>query len=213
MDLFLTLLNDFVLPLMEPITKLVQALLPAIAPIIEVITSCLEPLLAILEPILDVLGGIIGFIGKVVGWVSQGLSWVVYLVFGGTGEIDAAASANGYATGGFTSGLSIAGEDPRYPMEAVISFNPAYREANLGYWARAGRLLGATADDAGFSLSGDSYSNSTVIDMGGVTFAPNINISGSADKQSVVKAIEDEYPEFLDMLENWLYERGLPVFG
>ena len=114
------------------------------------------------------------------------------------------------ATGGFTDGPSIAGEAG---MEAVISFDRSVREANIGYWARAGRLLGATADDAGFSLSGDSYSNSTVIDMGGVTFAPNINISGSADKQSVVKAIEDEYPEFLDMLENWLYERGLPVFG
>lgn len=110
------------------------------------------------------------------------------------------------ASGGFTNGVSIAGEAG---TEAVISFDPAYRDANLSYWAKAGRLLGATADDAGFSLSGTS--SGAVVDMGGVTFAPNITIGGKADKESVIKAIEDEYPEFLDMLERWLFERGLPV--
>lgn len=113
------------------------------------------------------------------------------------------------ATGGFTDGPSIAGEAG---TEAVISFDPAYRTANLAYWAQAGRMLGATASDTGFALSG-SASGSTTIDMGGVTFAPNIQISGKADKESVVQAIEAEYPEFLDMLERWLYERGLPVYG
>lgn len=110
------------------------------------------------------------------------------------------------AAGGFTKGVSIAGEEA---TEAVISFDPAYRDANLSYWAKAGRMLGATADDAGFELSG--ISGGTVVDMGGVTFSPNITISGKADKDSVIKAIEDEYPEFLDMLERWLFERGLPV--
>lgn len=113
------------------------------------------------------------------------------------------------ATGGFTTGPSIAGEAG---MEAVISFDRSVREANLGYWAKAGRMLGATADDAGFSLSGDSGGD-TVIDMGGVTFAPNITFSGKADKESVIKAIEDEYPEFLDMLERWLIERGANVYA
>lgn len=122
-----------------------------------------------------------------------------------------ASGISGYATGGFTNGISIAGEDPRYPTEAVISFNPAYRSANIDYWAQAGRMLGVTADDAGFSLSGNS--GGTQIDMGGVTFAPNITIAGNADKSSIVKAIRDEYPEFLDMLEEWFFERGLPVYG
>ena len=112
------------------------------------------------------------------------------------------------ASGGFTNGVSIAGEAG---TEAVLSFNPAYRDDNIGYWAKAGRMLGATAEDAGFSLAGTS--GGTVVDMGGVTFAPNITIGGKADKESVVKAIEDEYPEFLDMLERWLFERGLPVNG
>lgn len=43
------------------------------------------------------------------------------------------------ATGGFTDGVSIAGEAG---MEAVISFDPAYREENIGYWKQAGKLLG-----------------------------------------------------------------------
>lgn len=113
------------------------------------------------------------------------------------------------ASGGFTDGVSIAGEAG---TEAVISFDRSVREANLGYWAKAGRLLGATADDAGFSLSGEAGGGAT-IDMGGVTFAPNITISGRADRESVIKAIEDEYPEFLDMLERWLLERGATVYA
>ena len=43
------------------------------------------------------------------------------------------------ATGGFTDGISIAGEAG---MEAVISFDPAYHEENVGYWKQAGKLLG-----------------------------------------------------------------------
>ena len=113
------------------------------------------------------------------------------------------------ATGGFTDGVSIAGEAG---TEAVISFNPAYREENIGYWARAGQMLGATVDDAGFSLTGEA-GGTTVLDMGGVTFAPNINISGKTNKESVVKAIRDEYPEFLDLLEEFLLERGIGVFA
>ena len=124
-------------------------------------------------------------------------------------DIEEAAEVNGYATGGFTNGLSIAGEDPRYPMEAVISFNPAYRTENLSYWAQAGRMLGADASD--FSLGGTS-SGDVSIDMGGVTFAPQITVTGHADKESIMEAIEAEYPEFIDMLENWLFERGRLVY-
>lgn len=109
------------------------------------------------------------------------------------------------ATGGFTTGPSIAGEAG---TEAVISFDPAYREQNLSYWAKAGRMLGASASD--FSLGGTG--GGTTIDFGGVTFAPQIEISGQADKQSIMEAIEEEYPEFIDLLEEWLAGRGKPVY-
>lgn len=53
------------------------------------------------------------------------------------------AWADGYfAAGGFTNGPSVAGEDPRYPTEAVISFNPAYRDENIGYLMKAAEMLG-----------------------------------------------------------------------
>lgn len=113
-----------------------------------------------------------------------------------------------FATGGITNGLSIAGEDPRYPNEYIISMNPAYRSENLSYWAEAGRMLGADMLD--FSL-GSGTGGATY--LSGVTFAPNITVSGNADKQTIMEAIEEEYPEFIDMLETWLAGRGVPVYG
>lgn len=114
-----------------------------------------------------------------------------------------------FATGGVTNGLSIAGEDPNYPHEYIISLNPAYRSQNLAYWAEAGRMLGADAGD--FSLGGGG--GGSYVDMGGVTFAPNITITGNADKESIMEAIEAEYPEFIDFLEEWLAEREAGVYA
>ena len=94
-------------------------------------------------------------------------------------------------------------------MEAVISFDPAYRSQNLAYWAEAGRLLGADYSD--FALSGNSSGVS--IDFGGISFAPNITITGNASKASIMEAIEEEYPEFIDMIEEYLVERGALVYG
>ena len=210
LNLALSLLNDVIMPLLDPIMQLVESLLPLIAPILEVIMLTLSPFLALLEPLAEALGVIVGWIAKVVGWVAEGLNWVVKLIFGDiSGDVADAAGVNGYATGGFTNGLSLAGEDPRYPVEAVLSFNPAYRDQNLAYWAQAGRMLGA--DQADFSLGGSS--GGTTIDMGGVTFAPNITVTGHADKDSIMEAIEAEYPEFIDMLEQWLFERGRVVYA
>lgn len=111
------------------------------------------------------------------------------------------------ASGGFTNGVSIAGEAGR---EAVISFDPAYRAANLSYWAQAGRMLGADAGD--FALSGGG-SSSSYIDLGGVTFAPNIVVKGGSSKSDIVEAIRAAYPEFLDMLDELLAEREEGVYA
>lgn len=210
LDLLMVWINSWLMPMLDAMIPLVQALLPAIEPLITAMIPGMKGLASILEPLAGVLGTIVGWIAKVVGWVAQGLTWVVDLVFGDSaGDIANAAEINGYATGGFTNGLSIAGEDPRYPTEAVISFNPAYRSENLSYWAEAGRMLGADMSD--FSLGGSTGGTSYY--MGGVTFAPNITISGNADKQTIMEAIEEEYPEFIDMLEEWFAGRGVPVYG
>lgn len=113
-----------------------------------------------------------------------------------------------FATGGITDGVSIAGEDPRYPHEYIISLNPAYRQQNLSYWAQAGRMLGA--DDSDFHLGGSSGGGS--VSLGGITFAPNITITGRADKGTIMEAIEEEYPEFIDMLDEYLMSRGVTVY-
>ena len=68
------------------------------------------------------LGTIASVIGKIVSFGAGVINSIAGLFGGGGG-----GGASGFATGGFTSGPSIAGEDPRYPTEAVISFNPAYR--------------------------------------------------------------------------------------
>ena len=211
LDVALMLLNDVIMPLLEPILMLVESLLPLIEPLLTIIFASLQPVFDLLQVLAPVLGDIIGFIAKVVGWVADGLNWVVKLIFGDdSGEIAQTATANGYATGGFTDGISIAGEDPRYPTEAVISFNPAYRQQNLSYWAKAGRMLGADTSDYFLGVGGGS---GTSIDLGGVTFAPNITITGNTDKNTIMQAIEEEYPEFLDMLEEYLVERGSVVYA
>lgn len=70
-------------------------------------------------------------------------------------------------------------------------------------------MLGADAGD--FSLGGGG--GGSYVDMGGVTFAPNITITGNADKESIMEAIEAEYPEFIDFLEEWLAEREAGVYA
>lgn len=67
---------------------------------------------------------------------------------GGKGGKGGGKKAKGHAKGGFTNGIAIAGEDPHYPVEAVISFNPAYRKKNIEYWERAGRMLGVYQNSA-----------------------------------------------------------------
>lgn len=205
----LMLLNDVIFPILEPLLSLVSAILPLIQPLLTVIMSALQPVFDLLKLLSPILSAIIGVIAKVVGWIADGLGWLVKLVFGDPEE--SSKSVSGYATGGITDGVSIAGEDPRYPHEYIISPNPAYRQQNLSYWAQAGRMLGADASD--FNLSGGSDSGSTSVSLGGVTFAPNITITGRADKGTIMDAIEAEYPEFIDMLDEYLMSRGVTVYA
>ena len=154
------------------------------------------------------INAVIGMINSVIGAInSVGFDipdWVP-LIGGKAFKIDIPKIPM-LATGGFTDGISIAGEKA---MEAVISFDPAYRTQNLAYWAQAGRMLGADASD--YSLGGSG--GGAYIDFGGVTFAPQITISGNADKESVMEAIEAEYPEFIDMLEEYLMQRSVTAYA
>lgn len=110
-----------------------------------------------------------------------------------------------FASGGFTNGASIAGEEA---MEAVISFDPAYHNENLSYWAKAGRMLGV---DDGYidNIVGDSYGGDEI----NVTFAPQITIHGEGKKEDIIEAIREAEPEFMDLLEELLERRGARRYG
>lgn len=200
LDTALQLVNDAILPLLDPLLSIVEALLPGLTTYLGGLASVLKPVLGLLEPIADVLGTIVGWISKVVGWAADGLNWVVDLF---TGK---ASMPEGYATGGFTDGVSIAGEDPNYPTEAVISFNPAYRSQNLAYWAKAGQMLGASTDSDYELLSGSS-GTSVVYDLSGLSFAPKLEIHGDTDEDALIRKLKELEPEFIDFVLEALNRR------
>lgn len=126
------------------------------------------------------------------------------------------------ATGGFTDGVSIAGEDG---MEAVISFKRAYRSQNLAIWERAGQLLGAmpsqessgssgflstagkllTLDD--FSLGSLAESNERIeiyYDFSGFQWAPQIQTGNTEDLDDFMTKLKAHEAEFFDWLEEFI---------
>lgn len=110
-----------------------------------------------------------------------------------------------FASGGFTDGISIAGEAGR---EAVISFDPAHREENIGYWAAAGKLLGL--DD--FSLG--SLTEATVVNNY-FSWSPHIEANGysEAHKEDLVARLKEQQFEFFDWLEGWLSRKDIGNFA
>ena len=124
------------------------------------------------------------------------------------------------AAGGFTEGISIAGEAG---TEAVISFDPAYRAANIGYWMKAGEMLGvmdpamanatrlANMDD--FSLTDMTENHTVVYDLGGVVFSPQIEMYGDSNKDELIKKLKEHEEDFFDYLEEWLRQREVGRYG
>lgn len=120
------------------------------------------------------------------------------------------------AKGGFTDGVSIAGEAG---TEAVISFDPSVRSANIANWQKAGQMLGvdpvqaASVAGAG-SLTTDrvevadigggspAHGGTTAVGGGSFTFAPNITIQGNADYNVMMNAMTDAKEQF----EQWFNE-------
>lgn len=129
------------------------------------------------------------------------------------------------AKGGFTTGPSIAGEAG---TEAVISFDPAYREQNIGYLAKAASMLGLRASDegtvgyyaqrleslgAGESLA-STTNNSTTINLGGVTFAPTVTVAGSDEKkQNIIEQLRNYQGDLLELIEDLLATKEAASYG
>lgn len=105
----------------------------------------------------SIWNGIVGFfkgvINGLIGIVETGLNAIINLINNITGGLSKVWTWTGIpeipkiptvtlprlAAGGFTDGVSIAGEEG---TEAVISFDPAYHNRNVELWQQAGQLLG-----------------------------------------------------------------------
>lgn len=134
------------------------------------------------------------------------------------------------ATGGFTDGVSIAGEEG---MEAVISFDPAYRDRNIAIWQKAGQLLGTlgSSSEGGagltntagkllalddFSLGSLANNTSTVIyyDFSGFTWSPQIQTEGSGeDADDFMARLKAHEAEFFDWLEEFIQAREVALYA
>lgn len=107
------------------------------------------------------------------------------------------------AAGGFTDGVSIAGEAG---MEAVISFDQAYRNDNLSYWARAGRMLGVNDSLLDTFECGNAGQGGVTIN---VTYAPQVTINSTeALEFDLIEKLREEEENLIDMLEDMLDRRG-----
>lgn len=202
LDVALQIVNSVIMPLLPPLLQIVEALLPPLMSLLNAIMPILSPLLGLLQPVASVLGTIANVIAKIVSFGAGIIDKIAGLFGGGGGG----GSVAGFATGGFTSGPSIAGEDPHYPTEAVISFNPAYRSANLSYWAEAGRMLGAM-DEAEYEPISSGTGTSVVYDLSGLSFSPQIKIEGDTDEDALIRKLRDLEPEFIDFILEALSRR------
>lgn len=201
LEVALQIVNSVIMPLVPPLMQIIEALLPPLMSLLNAIMPILSPLLGLLQPIASVLGTIASVIGKIVSFGAGVINSIAGLFGGGGG-----GGASGFATGGFTSGPSIAGEDPRYPTEAVISFNPAYRAQNLSYWARAGEMLGAM-DEGSYEPISSGSGTSVVYDLSGLSFSPTIKVDGNTDEDALIRKLRDLEPEFIDFILEALARR------
>ena len=152
------------------------------------------------EKISGFFSGIVQSIGNI-GSKIMGSAGKGYASATGSTKIPA------YAAGGFTNGISIAGEAG---TEAVISFDPAYRSANIQTWQAAGRMLGVDegveaksfgAAPAGGGQAAARESNPTFV------FSPNITIQGNANREDVSAALRDGYEQFKTWVARYERER------
>lgn len=235
-DILLDMLHSIIEPILEPLMNLVSAVLQPLLPLLKAISPILEVIGAVLTPIAKVIGIIVDAISTVVGWIADGLGWLVDLFFGG--DEDAADTANSvatYAKGGFATAPSICGEDG---TEAVISFDPAYRERNIAILEQAALMLGLSGDvnndyaaeyqleessytaQAGkllalddFSLSETASGSTTYYyDFSGFTWSPTIE-SGSENSEDIISMIEAQEAEFFEWLQAFVKAREVGCFG
>lgn len=167
-----------------------------------------------INAVIGIINGAINGINSILGSVTTIPEWVP--VVGGKGFSMQLPTIPMLAKGGFTDGVSIAGEAG---TEAVISFDPSVRSTNIANWQKAGQMLGvdpvqaASVAGAG-SLTTDRVEvadigggtpapgGTTTVGDGSFTFSPKITIQGNADYNVMMNAMTDAKDQF----EQWFNE-------
>lgn len=246
----LVAVGELISALLPPIISIIQMLMPIITACANIITSVLCVAFQALSPIITAITTLIsGFANIIssafsglVGIVKGPINAVISLVNSAIGAINnisvdvpdwvpiVGGTHFGFniptipmlASGGFTDGLSIAGEAG---TEAVISFNKAYRRDNVGYWAEAGRMLGLYGQDTASALAGELLSlddfslaglategSTTIYDFSGMQYIPTVNMqeAGSGD---LMQQLRQHADEFMDWLTAWTTRRGRVAYG
>ena len=241
------------------ITSVLGTAIQAIQPIIQSLTSIFQGLIDFItgvfsgnwsqawNGIVQVFGGlwdglvaivkapinaVIGLINKAIGAlnsISVTIPDWVPIVGGNTFGIDIPTIPM-LATGGFTDGVSIAGEAG---MEAVISFDKRYHNENVAIWEKAGQMLGTLGTSAGegagltstagklltlddFSLGSLANDASTVIyyDFSGFTWSPQIQTGNTGDDTDDFMAqLRAHEAEFFDWLEEFIQMREVAQYA
>ncbi len=194
----LSTVGGALMPAVSSAANAIGSAFQALSPSISAVIGFMQSLWGAIQPVVSILGSLVSLVGQ----AASGLASLAGGVIGGIGSL------LGFRTGGFTTGPYVAGEDPRYPNEAVISFNPAYREQNVRYWQMAGHMLGAYSASAAPVTAAASSDGGTVIDMSGMTFAPKVEVRGNASRDDIVAAIRQCEGEFLDFVEDALARRA-----
>lgn len=172
-------------------------------------------------------------INAVIGLINKAIDGINSLIGGGITIPDWVPEAFGggktfslnlphlpmLANGGFTNGVSIAGEAGR---EAVISFRRGVRNDNIDTWMQAGRMLGVSPDQAAAAAGGaadlasiNAYRNNEteLKEIGGgsgegkppergsgnpgqFVFAPQITVQGNADRDVIESVMADMKEQF-----------------
>lgn len=225
-------------PIIQSLTKVFQGLIDFVSGvfsgnwskawsgIVKVFGGLWDSLVGIVKAPIN---GVISLINKAIGALN-GISvkipdWVPK--FGGKTFGVNLPTVPQLAAGGFTDGVSIAGEAG---MEAVISFDPAYRDKNIGIWEKAGQLLGVLSNedqDAGltskagelltlddFSLGSLADGTSVVIyyDFSNFTWSPKIE-GGTGDEDDLMARLKAHEAEFFEWLDEFIKAREVAQYA
>lgn len=173
--------------------KIKTALVGAFTSVYTWVTSIVD---GIMKRFTDLFDGILSAGSKIKEWGNAALS--------------AANPMNwlpAKAAGGFVNGPSLCGEAG---TEAVISFDPRYRDQNRGYLMTAAEMLGMAASPA----ETNSRQNVVHYDLGGITFSPVIKTGGQGEAgKDIIRQIRAAGAEFADMIEELLRERENARYG